>query len=184
MGNRFSTNWSRCYHLTSAALVCKCCKNAALYNDGFFPVSCTFTEPDFRNISLQWTFHSSTCNYFFLNLVWTNYFLNKFTKSKAVYINELFIKLFLINFKKYKYEELLLRIVWPYRIHNLWTYFHSRRTEEWGSPSCLWQHCLDSSLFFMDSSNPFSTKILGINSFTFIREIFGAIKKGMHLCRK
>ena len=184
MGNRFSTNWSRCYLLTPTALVCKCCKTAALYNDGIFPVSCTFTEPDFRNISLQWTFHSSTCNYFFLNLVWTNYFLNKFTKSKAVYINELFIKLFLINFKKDKYEELLLRIVWPYRIHNLRTYFHSRRTEEWGSPSCLWKHCLDSSLFFMDSSNPFSTKILSINSLTFIREIFWKTNQGIHFYRK
>ena len=105
-------------------------------------------------------------------MVWTHYFFNKFIKSKAVHVNELFIKLFLIKFIKDKYEELLLRIVWPYRIHNLRTYFHSRRTEEWGSPSCFWKHCLDSSLFFLDISNPFSTKILGINSFTFIPEIF------------
>ena len=84
----------------------------------------------------------------------------------------MFTNIFFINFKTNKYEDLLLWIIWLDRLLHLRSDLHSRRTEEWGLSRCLWKYCLDRCMCSLVFSCAFKAKLSGINSLTFIPEIF------------
>ena len=78
----------------------------------------------------------------------------------------------LILFKTEKYENLLLWIIWLDRLLHLRTDLHSCWAEEWGLSCCLWKYCQDRCLCSLVYSCAFTAKLSGLNSLTFIPELF------------